>query len=82
MDDAPAADIAFESAPAEAPAPAQVAAEMSGDEVYNTACAACHTAGIAGAPIVTHEGMPDILLSAKCRSCHVQIRTTEATADW
>jgi cytochrome c5 len=38
------------AAPAEAPAPAQVAAEMSGDEVYNTACAACHTAGIAGAP--------------------------------
>jgi cytochrome c5 len=36
--------------PAEAPAPAQMAADMSGDEVYNTACAACHTAGIAGAP--------------------------------
>lgn len=36
--------------PAEAPAPAQMAVEMSGDEVYRTACAACHTAGIAGAP--------------------------------
>lgn len=38
------------AAPVEDPAPAQMAAEMSGDEVYKTACAACHTAGIAGAP--------------------------------
>ena len=37
-------------APAEVPAPARMAADMSGDEVYNTACAACHAAGIAGAP--------------------------------
>lgn len=36
--------------PAEAAAPAQMAADMSGEEVYNTACAACHAAGIAGAP--------------------------------
>ena len=27
-----------------------MAADMSGEEVYNTACAACHAAGIAGAP--------------------------------
>ncbi|MGB5211133.1 MAG: c-type cytochrome [Gammaproteobacteria bacterium] len=38
------------AAPAPAAAPAQMAADMSGEEVYNSACAACHTAGIAGAP--------------------------------
>ena len=37
-------------APAPAEAPAQMAADMSGEEVYNTACSACHAAGIAGAP--------------------------------
>ena len=37
-------------APAPAEAPAQIAADMSGEEVYNTACSACHAAGIAGAP--------------------------------
>jgi len=36
--------------PAPAEAPAQMAADMSGEEVYNTACSACHAAGIAGAP--------------------------------
>ena len=34
------------------PAPAAAAAEMSPDAVYNNACAACHTAGIAGAPVL------------------------------
>lgn len=29
---------------------AQAAAGMSGEEVYNTACSACHAAGVAGAP--------------------------------
>ena len=37
-------------APAPAEAPAQIAADMSGEEVYTTACSACHAAGIAGAP--------------------------------
>ena len=37
-------------APAPAEAPAQMAADMSGEEVYTTACSACHAAGIAGAP--------------------------------
>ena len=38
---------------AAAAAPAQVAAaEVSGESVYNTACLACHGAGVAGAPRV------------------------------
>jgi len=40
------------AAQAAAAIPAAQAAEMSGDEVYNNACSACHGAGIAGAPAV------------------------------
>lgn len=32
--------------------PAPVAAALSGPQVYNSACIACHGAGVAGAPIV------------------------------
>ncbi len=35
---------------------APVAAVLSGPQVYNTACLACHTAGIGGAPILTDAG--------------------------
>jgi hypothetical protein len=38
-------------------------------------CLLCHETGNRGAPIVKHEGMPPILLKAKCRSCHVQVRS-------
>ncbi|MHC4943591.1 MAG: multiheme c-type cytochrome [Planctomycetota bacterium] len=38
-------------------------------------CLLCHETGNRGAPIVKHEGMPLILLEAKCRSCHVQVRS-------
>ncbi|KPK58642.1 MAG: hypothetical protein AMJ59_14375 [Gammaproteobacteria bacterium SG8_31] len=41
------------SAPAQPPAesaPIQVAEAPSGQDVYQQACAACHTAGVAGAP--------------------------------
>jgi cytochrome c5 len=41
--------LAGAAAPAAA-ATAAPAAEMTGDQVYNTACAACHGAGVAGAP--------------------------------
>ena len=41
-------DNAALSAPAAAPVAAAV--DMSGDQVYAQVCAACHTAGIAGAP--------------------------------
>lgn len=40
------------AAQAAAVIPAAQAAEKSGDEVYNSACVACHGAGIAGAPAV------------------------------
>ncbi|RMF75549.1 MAG: hypothetical protein D6744_13350 [Planctomycetota bacterium] len=39
-------------------------------------CILCHQNGISGAPSIKHAGMPDVLLEAKCRSCHVQVRAT------
>jgi len=43
---------------AEAPeaAPAAAAADMSGEQAYNSACAACHAAGVAGAPKLGDAG--------------------------
>ena len=43
--DAPAADAA-----AAEPAAAPVAAKLTGEQVYNAACLACHGAGVGGAP--------------------------------
>jgi len=40
-------------------------------------CLLCHESGVKGAPIVRHRGMPPILLRAKCRSCHVQVRASK-----
>ena len=37
---------------AAAPEPEPVAAALSGPQVYNSACLACHAAGVGGAPIV------------------------------
>ncbi len=37
---------------ATAPEPEPVAAALSGPQVYNSACLACHAAGVGGAPIV------------------------------
>lgn len=45
-------------------------------------CLLCHESGNSGAPVVVHDGMPDLLLQAKCRSCHVQIRSDEASRNW
>jgi len=45
-------------------------------------CLLCHEDGNSGAPVIVHEGMPDVLLQAKCRSCHVQIRSDEASRSW
>lgn len=47
---APAAGAASDAAPAE------VAAVRSGEEVYNTACMACHGSGAAGAPKLGDAG--------------------------
>jgi nitrate reductase cytochrome c-type subunit len=42
-------------------------------------CLLCHEEGVAGAPIVDHdERLPAIALEAKCRSCHVMVRSHEA----
>ncbi len=43
----------------------------------NNRCLLCHDSGIRGAPIVKHKEMPRILLKAKCRSCHVQVRVID-----
>lgn len=43
--DAPAADATVAAA-----APAPVAAKLTGEQVYNAACLACHGAGVGGAP--------------------------------
>ncbi len=36
-------------------------------------CLRCHETGVGKAPRVFHRGMADVLLRAKCRSCHVLI---------
>lgn len=52
---APAAGTTGEAAPT-ADTPAEVAAVRSGEEVYNTACMACHSSGAAGAPKLGDAG--------------------------
>ncbi len=44
--------IAGQSAGAEASEPEPVAAAISGEDIYNSSCVACHGIGIAGAPKV------------------------------
>lgn len=46
------AQAASALAVAAAPEPEPVAAALSGPQVYNSACIACHGAGVGGAPIV------------------------------
>jgi Cytochrome c554 and c-prime len=41
-------------------------------------CLMCHEVGLRGATKVVHRNMPRILLSAKCRTCHVQVRAVSA----
>lgn len=45
------------------------------DAWFNDTCLMCHEDGVRGAPVVKHEDMPPVLLKAKCRSCHVQVRS-------
>ncbi len=51
------------------------ASESHSDAWEKDSCLLCHEGGVKGAPIVRHEGMPALLLEAKCRSCHVQVRS-------
>ena len=48
------------------------------DAWINDNCLLCHESGVKDAPIVRHKDMPPILLKAKCRSCHVQVRRPAA----
>ena len=36
-------------------------------------CLRCHETGVQQAPRVVHDGMPPVLLEAKCRTCHVLV---------
>ncbi len=55
--EAPAAEAAAPAPAAAAPAAAApVKVAVDGQKVYNTACAACHTPGIAGAPKLADKG--------------------------
>ena len=40
---------------------------------YRDDCLRCHETGVEDATVVSHKDMPEILLTAKCRSCHVLI---------
>jgi len=40
-------------------------------------CLRCHETGVQDATVVRHADMPDVLLTAKCRSCHVLIPGSE-----
>lgn len=47
---APAAPAPVAAAPAPEPAAAPVAENLAGKKVYNSVCAMCHAAGVAGSP--------------------------------
>lgn len=47
--------------------------EWHRDAWMQQSCLRCHETGVGDAPQVVHRGMPDILLTAKCRTCHVFI---------
>ncbi len=44
-------------------------------------CLLCHEDGTMDSPVIKHEGLPRIVLKAKCRTCHVQIRS-HMTSPW
>lgn len=44
-------------------------------------CLLCHEDGTRNAPVIKHEGLPKIVFKAKCRTCHVQVRS-HTTSPW
>lgn len=44
-------------------------------------CLLCHRWGVHGAPAVRHEGMPKIVLAARCRTCHLIVRGSGVDAE-
>ncbi len=56
--------------------PPMIPASVSHGEAWaNESCLLCHETGNRGAPLMKHAGLPPLLRSAKCRSCHVQVRS-------
>ncbi len=41
-------------------------------------CLLCHEEGTKGAPKLVHQGLPPVLRTAKCRTCHVQVRSVDS----
>lgn len=57
--------------------PPMIPASKSHQDAWlNDTCLLCHETGNRGAPMVKHKDLPAVLLKAKCRSCHVQVRST------
>lgn len=46
------------------------------DAWFKDDCLRCHETGVAEAPPVIHKDLPKVLMTAKCRSCHVLIPGT------
>ena len=42
-------------------------------------CRMCHDTGVRGAPLMEHKNLPPILQTAKCRTCHVQVRVLDVS---
>jgi cytochrome c5 len=56
--------------------PPMIPASVSHGEAWrNESCLLCHETGNRGAPLMKHAGLPPLLRAAKCRSCHVQVRS-------
>ncbi len=57
------------------------ASESHRDVWFKDTCLLCHEEpGLRDAPIVQHKNLPRLLLKAKCRSCHVQVRSASIPA--
>ena len=41
-------------------------------------CLLCHETGVSSAPLVRHQGMSDLLLAGRCRTCHVPVAPEES----
>lgn len=59
--------------------PPMIPASASHQDVWRKDnCLLCHEdGGVRDAPIVKHKDMPKLLLKSKCRSCHVQVRSSQ-----
>ncbi len=44
------------------------------DAWWKNDCLRCHETGVGDAPKIVHRDLPQILLTAQCRTCHVQVK--------